>query len=53
MTLLLQAQTAADDATFTHAIGSLKAQAATLKAQEAQIQRVIANVALAAQIVGS
>jgi hypothetical protein len=52
LTTLLQAQMAADDATFTTATTNLKTQSATLKAQEAEIQKLVANVALAAQIVG-
>jgi hypothetical protein len=49
---LVQAQLAADDATFTQVTTSLKNEAAKLKAQEAQFQQIISNVALAAQIVG-
>jgi hypothetical protein len=52
MTALLKAQTAADDVTFNASTKNLKDQAASLKAQEAQVQKLIADVALAAQIVG-
>ena len=48
---LLQTQAIADDATFTAATASLKAQATNLQTQEAGITTTIKDVATAAQIV--
>jgi predicted nucleic acid-binding Zn-ribbon protein len=50
--LLLQAQVAADDATYTTITTTLKTEAATVQAQEAKIKQLIADVATAAKIIG-
>lgn len=49
---LLQAQNAADDASFTNATTTLQSQANDLKADEASIGKIVADVKIAGNIVG-
>lgn len=51
VTLLIQAQMTADDAIFTQASASLKAQAAVLQASEQALQKIVADVGHAAKII--
>jgi predicted negative regulator of RcsB-dependent stress response len=52
LTALLQAQTNLDDAAFEGATAKLKVTANQVKAQEALIQKAVADVALAAKVLG-
>jgi hypothetical protein len=47
-----QAQVAANDTLFAQATTALKSQAASLQGMEAQITKIISDVALAGKIVG-
>jgi hypothetical protein len=52
ITALVQAQTITDDAIFARSSQSLTLQAAALKAQEDHIKQTIADVGIAAKILG-
>ena len=49
---LIQAQAIADDADFQSATAALKQQATALQAEQAQIQAIVNDVAIAAKIAG-
>jgi hypothetical protein len=49
---LLHAQAIGDDADFANATAALKAQAATLQAQEEEIKKIVTDVGIAAKIAG-